>query len=171
MRDECIAYYRDEQHRQSDVLQGLIPLKDATACMTPQSTEMSFQINTPGRIFLLQADTEQAARKWLQQIQAACVRATVNDEPVLERSVSSVRRKRPATTQGMLHVMQGWLVALSVQHHALNRSRTGTNNRWLPQWLAVRSGVLYVSDSKQDKPKLKIPLYHCGLAECENETI
>jgi hypothetical protein len=161
MREDCVAYYRDMEHRRSEILQGVIPLRGCTVCSTPQTVPGSFQINAPSRIWLLQATTAEEAQRWIKNLRIASARATmkavIKGEALPDDAAASVapaagdvkprRRERAAMKEGLVHVMQG------------------VNNQWKAQWLIVRDGVLSVHANKGDKPYIKIPLYRCGMAE------
>jgi hypothetical protein len=160
MREDCIAYYRDMEHRRSEILQGVIPLRGCTVCSTPQTVPGSFQINAPSRIWLLQATTPEEAQRWIKNLRIASARATMKavikgeaEAPSSEGAAPATgdakprRRERAAMKEGLVHVMQG------------------VNNQWKAQWLVVRDGVLSVHANEGDKPYIKIPLYRCGMAE------
>jgi hypothetical protein len=86
-------------------VQGIIPLRNCTACMSPQANDLSFQINSPGRIWfaklfhkkknehekittesnrMLQAETAAEAQKWLKALQATALRATVEENGLFQ---------------------------------------------------------------------------------------
>jgi chemotaxis protein histidine kinase CheA len=163
MREDCLVYYRDMEHRRSDILQGLIPLRGCTVCVTPQTVPGSFQINAPSRIWLLQATTADEAQRWIKNLRVAAARATMKSyikgetvapeiaavaaPAVGDAKPKARRRERAAKKEGLVHVMHG------------------VNNQWKAEWLVVRDGILTVHAQQGEKPYVKIPLYRCGLAE------
>lgn len=162
MREDCVVYYRDMEHRRSEILQGVIPLRGCTVCSTPQTVPGSFQINAPSRIWLLQATTPDEAQRWIKNLRVAAARATMKAyikgealapeiaaavAPAAPAEVKSRRRERAAKKEGLVHIMHG------------------VNNQWKAEWLVVRDGILTVHAAQGERPYIKIPLYRCGLAE------
>jgi hypothetical protein len=138
LRDDKLLYFDDANL--SNTL-GVIGLEGASVCATPQGKTGQFQIIAPGRIFHLQAPSEESMESWLKNLRVGCAYAE-------HRSLSAAESDVPRAK-----LREGQLLRIA-------------GNKWKETFLVLNGGVLRVlAGDKHGAVVCTIPLYEATFGD------
>jgi hypothetical protein len=138
LRDDKLLYFDDANL--SNTL-GVIGLEGASVCATPQGKTGQFQIIAPGRIFHLQAPSEESMESWLKNLRVGCTYAE-------HRSLSAAESDVPRAK-----LREGQLLRIA-------------GNKWKETFLVLNGGVLRVlAGDKHGAVVCTIPLYEATFGD------
>jgi hypothetical protein len=148
LQDDKLLYFDDADL--SNTL-GVIGLEGASVCATPQGKSGQFQIIAPGRIFHLQAPSEESMEMWLKNLRVGCAYADQRS------AIAENDSQRAKLREGQLLRMAGnkWRDAFAVLSGGVLRVLNGDKHGQVVATIALYEATFGPFDPDMPPPNLE----------------
>jgi hypothetical protein len=148
LQDDKLLYFDDADL--SNTL-GVIGLEGASVCATPQGKSGQFQIIAPGRIFHLQAPSEESMEMWLKNLRVGCAYADQRS------AIAENDSQRAKLREGQLLRMAGnkWREAFAVLSGGVLRVLNGDKHGQVVATIALYEATFGPFDPDMPPPNLE----------------